>query len=188
MNTQVETEPAKRQVAKHSLLDSAGNIVEEMEAATGFRYLDIASGETFDYQLKANSDALRMLALFGGRTLATNEASAERQKDGGSAEQLTAIKDRFALLDTGVWVDRTREGGPRIDQAILASAVLDVMVAAGKAQEDERAARVAKLLENWAADPKKVTVAHSVPQVRDQYAKLTGKTARTVDDLAAMSA
>lgn len=188
MNTQVESEVTKRQVAKHSLLDAAGNIVEDMEAATGFRYLDIASGETFDYQLKANTDALRMLALFGGRTLATNEASAERQKDGDSKSQLAAIADRFALIDTGVWVDRTREGGPRIDQAVLATAVLNVMIGSGKVPESERDGRYAKLLANWAENPKLVTVAHSVPAVRDEYAKLSGKTARTVDDLAAMTA
>lgn len=188
MNTVVDQEPTKRQVAKHSLLDAGGAVVEDMEQATGFRYLDIASGKTFDYQLKSNSDALRMLGLFGGRTLATNEASAARQKDGDSADQLAAIAERFALIDTGVWVDRTREGGPRVDQAVLATAVLNVMIASGKVAEGERDARYAKLLENWAADPKKVTVAHSVPSVRDEYAKLTGKTARTVDDLAAMTA
>lgn len=188
MNTVVDQEPTKRQVAKHSLLDASNAVVEEMEQGTGIRYLDIASGKTFDYQLKANSDGLRMLALFGARTLATNEASAARQKDGDSADQLTAITERFALIDTGVWVDRTREGGPRIDQAVLATAVINVMVGGGKVQETERDARYAKLLENWAADPKKVNVAHSVPQVRDEYAKLTGKTARSIDDLAAMTA
>lgn len=188
MNTVVDQEPTKRQVAKHSLLDAGNAVVEEMEQGTGIRYLDIASGKTFDYQLKANSDGLRMLALFGARTLATNEASAARQKDGDSADQLTAITERFALIDTGVWVDRTREGGPRIDQAVLATAVINVMVGSGKVQETERDARYAKLMENWAADPKKVTIAHSVPAVRDEYAKLTGKTARTVDDLAAMTA
>lgn len=188
MNTIVDTEPTKRQVAKHSLLDAAGNVVEEMEQATGIRYQDIASGDTFDYQLKANSDGLRMGALFGFRTLATNEASAARQKDGDSKDQMAAIRERFALIDTGVWVDRTREGGPRLDQAVLATAVINVMVEGGKVQETERGARYAKLLENWAQDPKKATLAHSVPQVRDEYAKLTGKTSRTIDDLAAMTA
>lgn len=191
MNIQVETEPEKRQIAKHSLLDSSGSSVEEMEQGTGIRYLDIASGETFDYQLKSNSDGLRMLALFGARTLATNVASGIRNAAGGggdSKEQLDAIRDRFTLIDTGVWVDRSREGGPRIDQAVLATAALNVMVASGKVAEGERDARYAKLLENWALDPKKVSVAHSIPAVRDEYAKLSGKTARTVDDLAAMTA
>lgn len=186
MNTQVETAPTKRQVAKHSLLGSDGSSVEDMEQATGIRYQDLDSGETFDYQLKANSDALRMLAAFGARTLATNEASAARQKDASGAEQIAAIKERFALIDGGTWVDRTREGGPRIDQDQLATAVLNVMIVAGKLTEEDRDAKKAKLLETWAADPKKVTQAHSVTQVRDEYAKLTGKTARTVDDLAAM--
>jgi hypothetical protein len=181
----VDTEPTKRQVAKHSLLDSTGVMVEEMEQATGIRYQDIVTGKTFDYQLK-QGDALRMLALFGARTLATNEASAARQKDADGNEQLAAITERFALIDTGVWVDRTREGGPRIDQAVLSQAVFNVMAASGKVQEVDRDAKIAKLLENWAADPKKVTLAHSVPAVRDEYAKLAGKTARTVDDLAAM--
>lgn len=186
MNTQVETEPTKRQVAKHSLLDSAGNTVEEMEQATGIRYQDIQSGNTFDYQLKANSDALRMFAIFGARTLATNEASAARQKDATGGEQLAAIQERFALIDSGTWVDRTREGGPRIDQSVLADAVMEVMVQAGKVAAEESSAKREKLLASWAADPKKVGVAHSVPAVRDRYTALVGKTARTVDDLAAM--
>jgi len=184
MNTQVDTEVSERRVAKHSLLNKQGEAVEDFEEATGIRYQDIASGVTFDYQLKGDSDALRMLALFGARTLATNEASAARQKDG---DQIEAIKARFALIDSGTWVDRTREGGPRLDHAKLATAVVNVFTNAGKAPADPAAA-IEKLLKNWAEDPKKASIAHSVPGVRDEYAKLTGKTTRTVDDLMAQIA
>jgi phosphoribosylformylglycinamidine (FGAM) synthase PurS component len=196
MNTQVdtETEAAKRQVAKHSLLDTQGAVVEDFEDATGVRYQDVETGKTIDFQLKANTDATRMLALFGARTLMTNEASAVRQKEGKSgtgALQVQAIEERLALIfgtdgNGGQWVDRTREGGPRIDQQALADAVCEVMIAGGKFAPEDRDAKRAKLLETWAADPKKVGVAHSVPAVRDAYARLVGRTAKTVDDLAAM--
>jgi len=186
MNTVVDTEPERKRRAKHSLLNSDGNVVEDFEEATGVRYQDIATGKTIDYHPKG--DAQRMLALFGARTLATNEASAVNQKGDGGAEQVAAIQERFDLLDKGQWVDRTREGGPRIDQAVLSDVVLDVMIAAGKIAAEDRDARKQALLAKWAADPKLVSQAHSVPQVRDEYAKRQNKTTRTVDDLAGMLA
>lgn len=195
MNTQVDTEAvaAKRAVAKHSLLDSAGNVVEDFEDATGIRYQDVETGKTFDFQLLGNTDATRMLALFGARTLATNVASGIRngKEAAGGAEQMAAIEERFALIfgkdgNGGQWVDRTRETGPRLDRDILADSVVAVMVGMGKFTTDESDARKAKLLEKWAADPKLVSQAHQVPQVRDEYTRRAGKTARTVDDLAAM--
>jgi hypothetical protein len=160
-----------------------------MEDGTGNRYVDIASGETFDYQLKPGTDGMRMLALFGARTLMTNEASAERHgpRAGGPKEQMASIRERFALIDTGVWVDRTRDGGPRIDQAMLANAAITARVNAGVNVESDRATLYANLLKNWAADPKLVAIAHSVTAVRDEYAKLSGKIVRTLADLDAMS-
>jgi len=195
MNTQVETqtETSKRAVAKHALLDSAGQVVDDYEDATGIRYQDLETGKTFDYQLLGNTDATRMFALFGARTLATNEASAVRngKEAGGGVEQIAAIEGRFALIhgtggNGGQWVDRTREGGPRIDQQVLADCVLAVLEASGKKDPAQHDANRVALLAAWAADPKKVTMAHSVPAVRDEYAKRTNKTTRTVDDLAAM--
>lgn len=202
MNTQVDTTTVEqtKQVAKHSLLATDGSVVEEFEDGTGIRYQDVETGQTFDYQLLANTDATRMLALFGARTLATNVASGVRNNsklkgtsDADGAAQMDAIRERFALIhgtdgNGGQWIDRTREGGPRLDPNLMADAVIAVMVAAGKFDPGEADARKAKLLEKWAADPKLVGQAHQVPQVRDEYTRRSGKTARSVDDLAGMLA
>lgn len=187
----VTATPTKRaQIAEHGLLDSAGNTVDEFEQATGIRYVDLASKLTFDYQL-TNPKTTNMLALFGARTLATNEASASRQKDGDSAEQIEAIKARFAYMDsTGEWVDRSREGGPRWDQPTLATAAVNVLVATKriKANDDEAKGKAfAKFVESMAADPAKVAAIRQVEGVEAEYRKLRGTGAtKSADDLMAM--
>jgi len=185
MNTQVEK---VERVAKHELLDSAGTVTERFEDAVAIRYTDIASGDVIDFEPKG--EAQRMLALFGARTLATNEASASRQKDGTSADQMDAIRERFAGMsgDEPKWVDRTREGGPRIDQPTLAESVVDQMVIDGKWTEDERATKVAKMLETMKADAKKVTVLRSLPGVEAHYKRRKGGKAASAADIAALVA
>lgn len=193
MNTQVETDGKKRKVAEHSLLDASGAVVEEFEKATGFRYVDIVSGQTFDYQFKGATagNPETMLACFGGRTLATNEASAERQRDGTPAEQVDAIRERFAGIDNGVWVDRTREGGPRIDAPTLAQAVVEVLVTAGSVAGDDAAkqtayANILAKFEDEKTGKAQVSKARSNPDVDAAYKRLRGTKAATKDDLAAL--
>lgn len=185
-----EVDNQRKQVAKHFLLDSAGEVVEEETQATGIRYVHIASGQTFDYQLKPGSDAMRMFALMGAKTLATNEASAVRQKEGDTGDQVGAIKERFALIDTGVWVDRTREGGVRIDKDILAEAAIQVMIAKGALKDEPEVVgnAKAKLRQKLEDDPKAVAVVRGVDGVAAKYAQLSGKATRSVDDLAALVA
>lgn len=194
-DTVTETEAAKRQVAKHILLASDGSVVEEFEKATGGRYTDIATNANIDYQLVPNSDATRMLALFGLRTLMTNEASAVRNsKDGGSPqEQLQAITDRIALIhgtdgNGGVWVDRTREVGARYDLPTLSTAAVNVLVRDGKLADTDGAkgAAYAKFLQQMTDDKAKVTVIRQVEGVEQEYKKLQGKTTKTADDLVSM--
>jgi hypothetical protein len=191
----VDAEGTKRQVAKHFLLASDGSVVEDFEKATGCRYTDIATGRSIDYQLVPNSDAMRMWALFGWRTLATNEASAVRNsKDGGgSDEQLAAITERIALIhgtdgNGGVWVDRTREVGARYDLPTLATAAVNVLVREGKlADTDETKSKAyAKFLAGMEADKAKVTTIRQVEGVEQEYKRLQGKTTKTADDLVSM--
>lgn len=193
---QTTVDTAKRQVAKHSLLDAAGQVVEEMEKATAARYQDIETGKTFDYT--PSGAAKDMLALFGARTLMTNEASAVRngKESGDGAAQMEAIAERFAGLDNGVWVDRTREGvGVKVDKAVLASAAVEIGMEAGKIAEDKKGdayASILKALEEGkpaSGDKKAQTAAQAmatiraIPGVQERYAKLQGKTTRTIDDL-----
>lgn len=196
---QTTVDTAKRQVAKHSLLDAAGQVTDDMEKAVSCRYQDIETGRTKDY--KPEGAAKDMLALFGARTLMTNEASAIRNgKEAGDGNaQMDAIDERFTGLDNGVWVDRTREGvGAKIDKALLATAAVEVgmeatpprVTAEGKG---DAYANILKALEEGRAasgDKKALTAAQvmatirAIPGVQERYARLTGKTTRTIDDLA----
>lgn len=185
-----DVDTPRKQVAKHFLLNAAGEVVESETEATGIRYVHIGSGQTFDYQLKPGSDALRMFALMGAKTLATNEASAVRQKEGDSGDQVGAIRERFALIDTGVWVDRTREGGVRIDKDVLAEAAIQVLIAKGVLKDDPEVVgpAKAKMRQKFEDDPKSITVVRAVDGVAALYASLSGKATRSVDDLAALVA
>lgn len=187
-STDQETEVTKRAVAKHYLLGADGqSIVEEESQAKGIRYVHIASGRTFDYMLK-DGPSKDMLAIFGAKTLATNEASAMRQKEGDNSDQVGAIEERFALIDSGSWVDRTREGGVRIDKDLLTTAAVNVMVEAKAINEAQKGDVWAKLRQKLEDDPKQVAVFRQVAGVAAEYAKLAGKTARSVNELAALVA
>lgn len=179
----------KRAVAKHQLLGADGAVVEDFEDAHGIRYIDLASGGTFDYTPKS-ANAIRMLAMFGARTLATNEASAARQKEGSSQDQLDAIKDRFDYIEANnAWVDRTREVGARWDLPLLAKAAVNVAVADGKipaGDAQKMAESEAKFLDLMTKDKTKVGVIRSVAGVEAEYKKLQGKTAKSADDLMAL--
>jgi|SRR5215470_8488180 len=186
-----EDDGKKRAVAKHALLAADGAVVEDFEDAHGIRYTDLASNLTFDYML-GNANTLRMLACFGARTLATNEASASRQKDGSSQDQIDAIRERFEYMDReNAWVDRQREVGARWDIPTLAKAAVLVSIAAGKipANDAQKAGEAeARFTDIMTQDKAKVAAIRAVDGVEAEYKKLQGKTAKTADDLAAMLA
>lgn len=184
-----DTETVKRAVAKHELLDSAGAVVEEEETATGIRYTLLANGQAFDWQYGQNPDADRMIAIFGAKTLATNESSAMRNSTKGAAtpdEQIDAVRERFALIQTGKWIDRTREGvGAKIDLDALANAICNVMVAEGKYTEaDVSGGKLAATRQKLDDDKAFARKARSHPPFAAEYAKLKGATAVSTDDFA----
>ena len=131
---------ARKPVAEHEYVDEQGNELPEdslqPEEAQGYTYTLKKTGDAFSWFWKeANDDERRMLALFGVKTLATNETSQVRNADksvDSSAAQMEALKARFALIRTGTWVDREREGGVRVDKDKLAEAIANVLVAQGK--------------------------------------------------------
>jgi hypothetical protein len=159
------------------------------EQAHGIRYTLLANGKTFDYQYGKSGDADRMLALFGAKKLCTNETSAARNNTKGEAspdEQMAAVEERFALLSTGVWVDRTRDGvGAKLDPDALAQAIVDVLVGEGKLERDKaddfKADRRAKI-EADAAWGRKM---RTFPAVATRYNEIVGRSVATVDDLMA---
>lgn len=197
---EVETEtagPAKRKIAEHTLLGQDGSTVETEEEARGYSYKLMANGETFTWQWDQAAEPERvMLAIFGAKTLATNEVSQVRNgkeyKDSDDPAQydkaIEALRGRFADLRDGKWMDRAREGGgARINKDQLSEAICEVLVEAGKKTDQEvqdgYKATVRQRLEDdaeWLAKVRKQ------PDVAVAYARIAGRTAgktMTVDDL-----
>lgn len=166
-------------VAKHELLNASGEVVKRMEEATGIRYTVIASGEKFEYQLPdaTPGSAATMLALFGAKTKATNEASRVRQDNGSAAEQLEAIDDVFEQLTGGVWRERSEGGGgSRTDKRLLAEVLVELLGTKAQGTVDTYHAR----LEEDKDYTRKVM---SNDAIKAEYRKRAGKTGPAIDTL-----
>ena len=147
--TTTETTTVKSKIAEHEYLDANGAVVDDEESAQGYRYTLLSIGDSFDWQVSAaNTDELRLLALFGAKTLATNEISQVRNNVKNKSvkdtpeiakEALDAVRARFALIRDGQWVDRTREGGvgTRVNKDSLCEALCQVLVAGAKKTQAE---------------------------------------------------
>ena len=183
-----DTEPVKAKVANHELLDATGAVVDEEELATGIRYTLVANNQSFDFQSGLTpGERNTMLILFGAKTLATNESSAMRNSTKGAAtpdEQIDAVRERFALLETGKWVDRTREGaGAKIDLDALANAICDVMVSEGKyTAEDVANGKLASTRQKLDDDKVWARKARQHSPFAAAYAKIKGAATTTIDD------
>lgn len=172
----------KRKVAEHALVDAQGNVVETEEEANGISYTLLAvPAKPFTWQYGANPAADKMLAIFGAKTLATNETSQARHNSKGEAspdEQIEAVVERFGLIATGKWVDRTREGvGAKIDKDALAGCIVEV---AGKSGKTLDYATVRQRLEE---DGAFVRTARAVPAIREAYEARVGRATKTLDDV-----
>lgn len=190
--TETETEVTKRKVAEHNLIGTDGVVVESEEEADGIKY-DLIGGKapfTWNWS-QANETERRLLAIFGAKTLATNETSqirngAKTKGDPipGPDEQIAAVAERFALLRSGQWVDRTREGAVvRIDKDALAEAIIRVMLAAGKITDAQVGDTKAAKRQQLEDDPTYMRKARQVPEVATEYSRIVGRTTATVNDL-----
>ncbi len=194
-NVDEDTRVVRKKVADHYLIDAQGNKVDTEEEATGIGYKLLAVDQPFEYQVSLPQKALDagltiadfigsailLEAIFGCKTLATNESSQARNSlkgEASPAEQLEAVVQRFALVDSGTWVDRTRDGvGAKVDKAALAAAYVAVAAAAGHTRDEAEV--LAKLEEN----PKFVTQLRQIAAVMNEYNKRVGRPARSLDDV-----
>src|SRR5262245_49082790 len=151
--------PKRDRVAQHDWLDKDGNVVEDEESAFGYRYTINGVAEPFEWYIeKASEDARRMLALFGVKTLSTNESSGVRNSDkysGNVEDTMAAVLARFANIEEGKWTEE-REGGVavRIDKDALAEAICRVLVAEHKkTQADIDSGHKAKIRAKLEEDP-----------------------------------
>jgi hypothetical protein len=199
MSMESTTETTKVKIAEHEYIGADGSIVDDEESAQGYRYTLLANGENFVWNsADATADELRLLALFGTKTLATNEISQVRNNPKNKAirdtkdladEAIAAVKARFDLIRSGQWVDRTREGvgGARVNRDALAEAVCKVLIDNQKKTQDEvdqgYKATVRQRLDDdaeWLAKMRKF------PPVAAAYALIVGKELKstvTVDSM-----
>jgi hypothetical protein len=98
--TTIDTAKApKVNVAKHEMLAEKGGPAVGIDSAVGIRYTDIKTGlvmEFFPRKAKAGTE-LTMLALFGAKTKATNEA-ADCNGEGGEPTRMEAIDELSAAV------------------------------------------------------------------------------------------
>lgn len=186
---------SKKAVANHFLLDGeGGKVVDDMEAAHAIRFQHVATGETIDWQPKSE-DAVRMLALFGAKTILTNTASGVRNRPAGGTpeEEVIACRERIQLIESGQFVDRTREGGgQKIDEPKMITAWLNVQISNGLYQESQRDEKFANLSKAVAdgqlpnGQPMTASLLRQYPGVDAEYRKLMGRQVPDASALAAM--
>lgn len=196
MVTESETETKKERVATHALLLADGTTSDDVgeEQATGISYALRDHPETFVWQYgEATDDERRMLACFGAKTLATNETSGVRNskqwKDqdhsASVAEQWAALVDRFKLIRSGTWADRTREpGAPRVNLDALAEAISRVMVAQGKRTQAEIDSGGKAEYRERLESKEYLAKVRTVPAIAAEYSAIIGKATATLDDVA----
>ena len=159
-------------VAKHELIYTEGGEHTSIELATGIRYTDLASGEKFEYMIPnaAAGAAMTMLALFGAKTKATNEASRIRNGEGGGpAEQMEAIDEVFGNITNGVWREKAEGGGgTRTDKALLATVLVEML--------GDKAVGTVDTYQNRLETDDKYYKAVWASEVKTEYNKRVGKT------------
>lgn len=173
----------RESVAKHELIAAAGGEHVNITEAIGIRYTDKASGTVFEYLIPGAvaGSPQTMLALFGSKTKATNEASRVRNGTGGdTTAQFEAIDEVFDNITNGIWREKAEGGGgSRTDKAVLANVLVTFLEAAGKLQGTVDTYQ--HRLETEDGYMKKVL---SNDEIKSAYKKAVGKTGPAADDLA----
>lgn len=178
--TDITAAPAKReQVAEHKLLNANGELVDDITVATGIRYIDKASGDSFDWQIPDNKSRL-MLALFGAKTKATNVTSRVRQKNGkvgDSEKELEALDEVFGQLDKEIWREEAEGGGgSRTNKELLGTVLLEML---GTTAKGDLAFYVGRLV-----DDAKYLKAVLASDAGEEYRKRKGGARPAVNTLA----
>jgi hypothetical protein len=186
----VEDEDKTRTVAKHEYLDGEGKVVDAEEEAKGYRYTLLGNDQSVEWNYdEATEEEKRLYAIFGVKTLCTNESSQIRNNkklsdvEKNADVQIGAVRERLALIKGGQWVDRTREGGFAVDRPRLATALVNMQVLAKKFGEDMRDEKYADALRRFEEEPGYMAKVRRVPQVSEEYTRLSGKGVVSLDDV-----
>lgn len=135
-------------------------------------------GKSFTYQIHAPGTRDGMCAGFGALTLMGNVTNTWMNDKGDkAATAYDAISDRFALLESGIWIDRTAAVGARVDKPQLAQAIVNVAARKGSTQDH------AKILAKLESDDAWAKAARANPEFSAEYATLMGRTVKSTDEL-----
>jgi hypothetical protein len=180
------TEPSRKKIAERDWINAAGEKAETEDEAIVARYTYLADGKSFDFEPKTDDAATRMLAIFGAHTLMGNVTNTWKIEKGDKADSpVDAIKDRFALLAEGKWIDRSAGAvGAKLDKDVLAESITQVMLEAGKITQAEVGDKKAGYRQRLEDDPVYVRTVRQVKSVSDRYAELMGRPTKSLDDIA----
>lgn len=177
----IPADDKRQSVAKHELIAVAGGEHVNITEALGIRYTDKATGEKFEYMIPdaVAGSPITLLALFGAKTKATNEASRVRNGQGGdTTAQFEAIDEVFANITQGVWREKAEGGGgSRTKLDVLARVLVEALGDKAQGTVDTYQHR----LETEEDYRKKVW---SNDSIKSAYKAAVGKTGPTVDSLA----
>lgn len=178
---QTPADDKRASVAKHELIAAPGGEHVNITEATGIRYTDKVTGEVFEYMIPgATAGApITLLALFGAKTKATNEASRVRNGQGGdTTAQFEAIDEVFTNITNGVWREKAEGGGgTRTKLDVLARVLIEALGDKANGTVDTYQNR----LETDEAYKKKVW---SNDAIKAAYKAAVGKTGPALTDLA----
>lgn len=179
-STPQASDEKRASVAKHELIAAPGGEHVNITEALGIRYTDKTTGEVFEYMIPGATagSPITLLALFGAKTKATNEASRVRNGQGGDTQaQFEAIDEVFANISNGVWREKAEGGGgSRTKLDVLARVLIEALGDKAQGTVDTYQNR----LETDEAYKKKVW---SNDQIKAAYKLAIGKTGPAVTDL-----
>lgn len=177
---------SRTKIANRLWLDSTGKECgEETAVAVSYEFLGRTKegvtipgdGKAFVHQIPTPGTRDGMLNGFGALTLMGNITNTWMgDKNDKAATAHDAIAERWELLATGIWVDRTSVGA-RVDKDKLAEAI--VSVAARKGKSVDQATIRAKL----EAEPDWAKSARANPEFAAEYATIMGRTVKSSDEL-----
>lgn len=182
----------RKTVSKRDFIDVNGATVDKIEEATGARYTLLRGNEdgtdrNFDVQVGEAGKLASMAAIFGLHTKIGNVANTvlnDATEPGTPVDAAAAVAEWLAQVDGGVWAERAGGiGGQRIDKDALAGAIVAVLIAAGKATQEQADALYADKRQRLEEDAAYVRSSRQVTEVAAEYARRVGKGQKTVDDL-----
>lgn len=183
-----DNESERSQIANRYWIDGTGKETSEEKAvAVSYEFLGRTKkgvtiqgdGKAYRYPIFAPGTRDGMLAGFGALQLMGNICNTWMNDKGDKAPLAhDAIAERFELLDTGVWVDRTGVGA-RVDKPTMAQAIVNVGARKGKTLD------VASVLAKLESDEAAFKAARDNAEFKNEYSALRGRTVKTVDEVLA---